>query len=197
MPATTTQRRKVEKVSPHELLSRFAPEELAAVAADLAQLVAELSRKGKRRNVKFSQPCYVEADVFSDEIPAFLQLLAPLAQPEMTRQHFLGELLTVIFLRNPVSLFHGAYVYSITVTDPPKMYEHCSPEIWKSVPAVHQAQVRVGYLHHELLYGLSSRADLQNLLSQVLELSNEIEVSLKPSASAFAAKKKISFPKRP
>jgi hypothetical protein len=164
-----------QRKSSFESLSRwkdcFSNEEFIAMVATFA----DLCKEGKLGAVDL-----IPRDVFSEQTPVFLRILRESDTITMNRQRFVEEVGALAELKNPKDLFSGSYIYSITTTNPEKVQEVFSQTIWSSLPLDRQAQVQVGYLHHEFLYSLNS-VQLREFLNRFVERANEVVLSLKPN----------------
>lgn len=129
------------------------------------------------RNVRL---CQAEHDVFLGKRPVYPSLLSTDPNLALSPSEFIQEVRLVLEARDTASIFGGAYIYRVLVTEPSRLV--LSEHNLHSPIGRHAAkQLRNGYLMHDVLYG-TEPASLTVLLSDMIADATRLQVSLCPDA---------------
>jgi len=123
-------------------------------------------------------------------LPAQLELLGDESELSLTPDRLVGEIQCIVQLRNADDLFAGAYVYSVSIQDPPLLALEDLPI--DQLSEASQCEIRRGYLLHESLYQLPPQHQ-ETVLRGILAQAKIVDVSLTPRQGASCGHKIVKL----
>lgn len=137
----------------------------------------------------YTKKSKIMPQVFREDYP----LLSKQIEIEYDKSNLMEEISIVIDMAVPnrEALFKDIHIYSMMVLSPPNIYNRLDVSDLKQYLTESEiSQIKSGYLHHEVIYKKPFGVVLR-ILDRLLEVSNVVEISIRPSAGEYLQHKRI------